>query len=182
MTDDGLSQSNWQTVTGPDGSFTLELPGAATYKTLAKTSAKGSPYTTDQYSFDQDDKAYLFQSTLHPADVNLSDTRASHQAYLDAYAEALVGGKWDNVEWSKRQGYDGIEAIGTDGNFSVRILSIIAGQHAFDLSYYGPLGTAQSDEVNRVFASLKILESKPHGSPTVTYSNEREPLNRPSAP
>ena len=178
MTGGVLGQSNWQVVTGPDGSFTLELPGAATYKSVAKTSAKGSPYTINQYSFDQHNKAYLFQSTLHPADVDLSDTRASHQTYLDAYAQAFDGGKWENVEWSKRQGYDGVEAVGTDGNYAVRILSIIAGQHAFDLSYYGPLGSAHSDEVNRVFASLKIL---PYGPPTVTYSDQREPLNRPSA-
>ena len=84
----------------------------------------------------------------------MSDAVASHHAYIDAYAQDLDGGTWVSVDWTKHQGHAAVEAIGTDDKFDVRVLSIIEGQHAFGLSYYGPLGTAKSDEVNRVFASF----------------------------
>jgi hypothetical protein len=153
LTGEVRGQAQWQPVTGVDGSFTMEMPGAPEYAPKEKATPRGTVYTSHQNILDQGSKVYVAVSALYRQDVDLSDPKASHELYLDAYAKALDGGKWLSVDWVTHEGF---EAVGTAKDLDVRIYSVIMGHRPIDLSYHGPLGTGPSDDVNRFIGSLKI--------------------------
>src|SRR3990170_3959538 len=76
-------QTAWQTVTGPDGSFTVEMPGVPEYFPSESTTAQGTSYTVHQYILDRSGMIYGAQFTAYSKDVDLSDPKAVLQIILD---------------------------------------------------------------------------------------------------
>jgi hypothetical protein len=66
LTGEARGQAQWQTVTGPDGSFTVEMPGAATHVPAPSKSPRGTPYTLHQYLFQGEGTLYLAQTASIP--------------------------------------------------------------------------------------------------------------------
>src|SRR5262245_35465847 len=69
--------ASWHTVTGPDRSFTAELPAAPAYATIPMRTSAGSGYTMHQYLLEQGPVAYVIQSSIYPADVDVSKHRVN---------------------------------------------------------------------------------------------------------
>src|SRR5262245_24797675 len=61
----------WQTVAGPDRSFTADMPAAPSYSSKEMRTVAGSSYTMHQYLLEQGDVAYVAQTATYPADVNV---------------------------------------------------------------------------------------------------------------
>jgi hypothetical protein len=48
LTGEAAAQAQWQTVTSPHGSFTVEMPGKPLYFREELKTAKGTPFTLHQ--------------------------------------------------------------------------------------------------------------------------------------
>jgi hypothetical protein len=158
LTGEARGQAQWQTVTGPGGSFTVEMPGAASYEPVAQKSTQGTPYTLHQYLLPQSHSTlYLAQTAVYPQDDNMSDGKAALQALLNNYAKGLDQVKWISVDWVKHQGLNAVAAYGTtSGGEDQRSFAVIKGQQLFDLEYFGPPGSGKSADVDRFISSLRI--------------------------
>ena len=150
------SSPAWHTMTGPDRSFTAELPAAPTYSTTQMKTKAGSGYVMHQYLFEQGPVAYVVQSAIYPGDVDVSNHRVNLQGGLDNAAKNMEGGKWESVGWVTHQGLTGVDAVGVRGEHAIRSFSVMKGRQIFTLTYAGTPGTARSADVNRFIASLRV--------------------------
>jgi hypothetical protein len=151
-----LGQAEWHKMTGPDKSFTAELPESPRYTPVQLRSPVGKPYTMHQYLHEQGAVAFVVQTVVYPSDVNVSSPQVNLQNGLDNAARNMDGGKWASVEWIKHQGLTAADATGARGGSEVRSLLVIKGRQLVTLTYAGPPGSARSDDANRFIASLRL--------------------------
>ena len=150
------NSAGWHTMTGPDRSFTADLPAEAKYTTTQMKTSAGSDYVMHQYLLEQGPVAYVVQTAVYPADINVSNPRANLQAGLDNAAKNMEGGKWASVGWLTHQGLTAVDATGERSSHTIRSFSVMKGRQIFTLTYAGPPGTARSADVNRFIGSLRV--------------------------
>jgi hypothetical protein len=148
--------ASWHTMTGPERSFTADLPAEPKYTATQMRTAAGSGYIMHQYLLEQGDVAYVVQTATYPADVNVANHRANLLGGLDNAAKNMEGGKWANIGWLTHQGLTAVDAVGARGSNAIRSYSVMKGRQIFTLTYAGPAGSAHSADVNRFVASLRI--------------------------
>jgi hypothetical protein len=146
----------WHTVTGPEKSFTADLPAPPRYTTTEMKTGTGSLYTVHQYLLEQDDAAYIVQTATYPEDINVANPRTNLQGGLDNLAKSMEGAKWTSVDWVSHQGLTATDAVGTRSGHAIRSFSVMKGRQVFTLIYAGGPGTARSADVNRFVASLRV--------------------------
>ena len=146
----------WHTVTGPEKSFTADLPAPPQYTTTEMKTGTGSLYIVHQYLLEQGDVAYIVQMATYPEDINVSNPRTNLQGGLDALAKSMEGAKWTSVDWLSHQGLTASDAVGTRSGHAIRSFSVMKGRQVFTLIYAGEPGTARSADVNRFVASLRV--------------------------
>ena len=146
----------WHTVTGPEMSFTADLPAPPKYTTTEVKTGTGSLYTVHQYLLEQGDAAYIVQMATYPEDINVSNPRTNLQGGLDNLAKSMEGAKWVSVDWVSHQGLTASDAVGTRSGHAIRSFSVMKGRQVFTLIYAGEPGTARSADVNRFVASLRV--------------------------
>jgi hypothetical protein len=146
----------WHAVTGPEQSFTAEMPAAPVYSTREVRTAAGSRYTLHQYLLEHGKAAYVAHTAVYPEEVTVRNPRANLQGGLDEAAKSMDGGKWASIDWTTRQRLMAVDAVGVRGDHAVRSLSVMKGRQIFTLSYLGPPGSARSAEAERFLGSLRI--------------------------
>jgi hypothetical protein len=146
----------WHTLTGPQMSFTADLPAPPTYTMRDMKTGTGSLYTLHQYLLEQGEVAYIVQTATYPEDINVSNPRTNLQGGLDNLAKSMEGAKWTSVDWVTHQGFTATDAVGTRGGHAIRSFSVMKGRQVFALIYAGGPGTARSADVNRFVASLRL--------------------------
>jgi hypothetical protein len=146
----------WHKLSGPQQSFSAEMPAAPNYTAKEMRSAAGSVYTMHQYLLEHGDVAYVAQTAVYPADVNVSNHRTNLQGGLDNAAKNMASGKWTSVGWGTHQGLTSVEAIGERANHAIRSFSVMKGRQIITLTYAGPAGSARSADADRFIASLRI--------------------------
>lgn len=151
------AQAEWQKVTAKDAVFTAEMPGAPQYGQSESQTLQGNAFTLRQYELDIDARAFLVLTALYPADMDVSDARASLQGANDNAAKGRDGGKFTSVTWTTYQGYTAVEAVGVSKGVAVRAFMTLKGHQAITLIYSGPEGTTGSQDADRFFKSLVIL-------------------------
>ena len=72
----------WHKLSGPQQSFSAEMPAAPNYTAKEMRSAAGSVYTMHQYLLEHGDVAYVAQTAVYPPDVNVSNHRTNLQGGL----------------------------------------------------------------------------------------------------
>lgn len=154
-------QDEWQTLTSPDGSFTIEMPpGKVFYFQDELKTAKGTPFTSHQYLVDlgNGQVTFIAQGGTYPNDLDVSQPKSILEAKINRGAEGPQGvdGGWSSVKWGAQQGAVTVEALGAKGETDKRSFSALKERNFYDLDYWGPRGTATSPDVDRFFASLKI--------------------------
>ncbi len=151
-----IGQEAWHTLTGPDSSFTADLPAAPKYTPTQVKTASGSMYTAHQYVLAKADVVYTVHSARYPDDINVSNARVSLQGGLDALAKGMEGGKWTSVDWVTHQGLPAVDAVGVRASQTIRSYSVLKGRQNVTLTYAGPAGSARSADVDRFVASLRL--------------------------
>lgn len=148
---------SWQTLTGPDRSFSVAIPAAAAHtdKTMS-VAGSGETYNMSQDIAELGEAAYVINSAAYPGSVQVSDPRVNLQAGLDNAARGLNGGRWEEVNWKTVQGCTAVEAVGSNGEYAVRNVSLMKGNRIIALTYAGPLGTERSKDANYFFESLRV--------------------------
>ena len=146
----------WHTVTGPEKSFTAELPAAPKYVATEMKTATGSLYTVHQYLLEQGEVAYIVQAATYPEDINVSNPRTNLQGGLDNLAKNMDGAKWGSIDWVTHQGLTAADAIGARGGHAIRSFSVMKGRQVFTLIFAGAPGTGRSADVNRFIGSLRV--------------------------
>ncbi len=152
----GVAPAAWHTLTGPDKSFTADLPAAPKYTATQMKTVTGTSYTMHQYLLEQGDVAYVVQSATYPTEVNVANPRVNLQGGLDNAAKNMEGGKWASIDWVTHQGLTAVNAIGVRSGHAIRSFSVLKGRQIFTLTYAGPAGTALSSDVNRFTSSLHV--------------------------
>lgn len=150
------AQEAWHTMTGPERSFTVELPAAPKYTPTQVATAAGVAYTMHQYQLEQGPSAYVAQFVVYPKDVNLSNPQTVLQSSIDRTAKGMEGGKWSSVDWVKHQGSTAVDTVGLKGGSEIRSYSVLKGRQLFTLLYIGAPGSARTPDVERFVASLKL--------------------------
>jgi hypothetical protein len=146
----------WHAVTGPDASFTAQMPAAPIYSTREVRTAAGSSYTQHQYMLEQGETAYVIHTAVYPSEVTIRSPRVNLQGGLDEAAKSMDGGKWASIDWKTRERLTAADAVGTRGAHEIRALSLIKGRQMFTLTYLGPAGSTRSPEAERFLASLRL--------------------------
>jgi hypothetical protein len=150
------AEEAWQTMTGSDMSFTVELPAAPDHTTRELRTGAGAPYTMHQYLVDRGDLAYVVWSATYPAEVNVATPRANLQGGLDNAAKNMEGGRWASIDWVTHQGHVAVDAVGVRRGKTIRSFSVLKGRQIVTLNYAGPIGSAQSPDATRFIGSLKL--------------------------
>jgi hypothetical protein len=150
------SQSAWQAMTGPNRSFTAELPAAPKYTATQMKTGSGASYTMHQYIAEVGDLAYVVQTAIYPSDIDISKPRANLQTALDNAARNMEGGKWESVDWPAWHGLTAYDAVGVREGLAVRSFSTMKGRQIITLTYAGPPGSARAGDADRFVASLRI--------------------------
>jgi hypothetical protein len=148
--------SQWQTVAGPDRSFTADLPATPKYSATQVRTGSGSLYMLHQYLLEMGEVAYIVQTGVYPDDINVSNPRINLQGGLDNLAKGMEGGKWVSVDWVTHQGLTAADAVGLKNGRAIRSLAVVKGRQVFTLIYAGAPGTARSADVNRFVGSLRV--------------------------
>jgi hypothetical protein len=146
----------WKSVIDPDRSLIAEMPAVPRHSEEPLKSGAGTAYTMHAYLVDQGDEAYVIQTAVYPADVDVSSPKTNLQAGLDNAAKSMKDGKWTSVEWLEHQGLVAVDAVGTRAGLEVRNYSVIKGSQIFSLTYAGPPGSAKTADVDRFVKSLQI--------------------------
>lgn len=146
----------WHTVTGPEKSFTAELPAAPKYTATQMKTGTGSLYIVHQYLLEQGEVAFIVQAATYPEDINVANPRTNLQGGLDNLAKSMEGAKWANVDWVSHQGLTASDAVGARSGHAIRSFSVMKGRQVFTLIYAGAPGTARSAEVDRFIGSLRV--------------------------
>jgi hypothetical protein len=150
------SQGAWHTMTGPDRSFTVELPSGPKYTATKMETGTGATYTMHQYMVEVGDIAYVVQTATYPPDVDISKPRDNLQGGLDNAAKNMDGGKWLSVDWPAKQGLMAYDAVGVRQGLAVRSFSAMKGGRIVTLTYAGPAGSARSPDADRFIGSLRM--------------------------
>jgi hypothetical protein len=150
------AQDAWHTMTGPDKTFTADLPAAPKYTTTQMKTSTGSSYTMHQYLYEQGNVAYVVQTAIYPQDVNVANPRTNLQGGIDNAAKGMEGGKWGSVDWVTREGKMAVDAVGERGGNAIRSFSLMKDRQILTLTYAGPPGSAKSADVERFVASLRL--------------------------
>jgi hypothetical protein len=150
------AQEAWQTVTGPEQSFTAELPATPKYSTGQAATPAGVAYTTHQYQLEQGPSAYVVQYVDFPKDVVVGDQQWVLQQALDRTAAGMDGGKWTSTNFTKLKGALSVNAVGQRGGNEVRSYMVLKGRQLYTLIHIGAEGSAASPDTERFVASLKI--------------------------
>lgn len=151
-----VGQPAWHTVTGPEQSFTADLPAAPKYTATQMKTSTGSKYTMHQYLYEQGNVAYVVQTAIYPQDVNVASPRTNLQGGIDNAAKGMDGGKWVSVDWVTRDGRLAVDAVGERKGNAVRSFSTMKERRIFSLTYAGPVGSAKSTEAERFVSSLRL--------------------------
>ena len=171
----GVAQEQWQTVTSPDGSFTVEMPGKPSYFREELKTAKGTPFTLHQYVVEQGQGkvTYIVQGATYPDDSGILQPKSFLEELFKRDAKKLNGGEWSSIKWGTRQGATTLEGLGVEGETDRRCFSAVKAKDDYDLLYWGPLGTATSPAADRFFNSL-LIAARP-GLPVPSATLGREP-------
>lgn len=148
----------WQKVTGPDGTFTIEMPAAPQYTaTPVARTATHAAFTLHQYVciVEAPQRLFLVTTSISP-DADAEIPLKNLQAAVDTRATIMDGGRWISVTSMKHQGLPAIEAIGLSKGIAYRQLWVVRGRQEVTTTYGGPDGTVRSEDANRFFASLNI--------------------------
>ena len=148
--------TEWQTVAGPDRSFTADLPAPPSYSATRVRTGSGSLYMLHQYLLEMGEVAYIVQTGVYPDDINVSNPRVNLQGGLDNLAKGMEGGKWASVDWVTHQGLTAADAVGLKNGRAIRSFAVMRGRQVFTLIYAGAPGTARSADVNRFVGSLRV--------------------------
>ena len=158
FTQEAVGQADWHTMTGPDKSFTADIPSSPKYTAMQMKTGSGSTYTMHQYLLEVGDIAYVIQTAVYPNDVNVANPRANLQGGIDNAAKNMEGGKWASVDWVVHQGLTAVDAVGVRTGNAIRSFSVMKGRQIYTLTYAGPTGTARAPDVDRFVASLRIAK------------------------
>src|SRR4029079_2703670 len=145
----------WYIVTGPEKSFTAELPAAPKYTATEMKTGTGSLYTLHQYLLAQGDVAYIVQAATYPEDINVANPRTNLQGGLDNLAKRMEGAKWANVDWVTHQGLTASDAVGARSGHAIRSFSVMKGRQVVTLIYGGAPGSARFAAVHPFAGSLR---------------------------
>jgi hypothetical protein len=148
--------TSWHKLSGPEQSFSADMPAAPNYTANEMRTAAGSSYTMHQYLLEQGEVAYVAQTAVYPSDVNVSNHRTNLQGGLDNAAKNMEGGKWASIGWGTYQGLTSVDAIGERGSHAIRSFSVMKGRQIFTLTFAGPSGSARSPDAERFMTSLRI--------------------------
>lgn len=149
--------AGWQKVTGPDGAFTAEMPGASVYQARPGTFGDTGKILMHMYSVDMGDRAFIVMTTTYPANADFSNPQKSLQSVLGGSAKHHTDdGKWISVNWMTHQGLLAVESIGMAKGRIFRTLWVLRGRQVFAIAYVGSDGTARSEDANRFINSLNI--------------------------
>lgn len=151
-----VAQDAWHTMTGPDQSFTVELPAAPKYTPTQLSGPASTTYTMHQYQLEKGEAAFIVQYIVYPAGIDVSNPQHNLQSGLNASGKTMEGGKWGSIKFVKHGTLPAADAVGiADGN-DVRSYSVVKGRQLATLIYVGPKGSARSPDVERFIASLKL--------------------------
>jgi hypothetical protein len=145
----------WHTITGPEHSFTADLPAPPQYTSQEIQTAAGTKYTMHQYLLEQGSAAYSVQTSVYPSEIDTANPKANLEAGLESTAKTMEGGKWTSIDWIKHQGLMAVNAVGGRSGHEIRSYSLMHGSRVITLTYAGPPGSTHSAAVNRFIASLK---------------------------
>ncbi len=148
--------AEWAAISGPDGSFTAEMPAFPQYQERAEKSPAGTAYTLRSYVLFESSRSFLIQTLTEPQDVDMSNPEALLQRRVEMGARSLDGGKWTNISWKRAQDFISVEVVGNFNRRDARSYYVIKGHQRFYVVYNGPAGTAQSSDVNHFINSLVI--------------------------
>jgi hypothetical protein len=148
--------ASWQKVSGPDQTFSADMPAVPKYTSQEMRTAAGSSYTMHQYLLEQGDVAYVAQTAMYPSDVNVANHRTNLQGGLENAAKNMEGGKWASIGWGTYQGLTSVDAVGERGSHAIRSFSVMKGRQIITLTYAGPSGTARSPDAERFLTSLRV--------------------------
>ncbi|WP_422001898.1 hypothetical protein [Reyranella sp.] len=155
---DAAAQSTWYAVRGADHSFIVDMPGEPTYKVIDTRSPGGTAFPYHSYSLDSGGMAFVAQTALYPADVDVRQPRRNLQSALDDRAERLAGGKWSSVQWRDVQGAPAVESVGAvAGGRLLRQLVLLKGRRYVSLACLGSADAVRGPAAERFFGSLRLV-------------------------
>ncbi|MBI3197588.1 MAG: hypothetical protein HYZ40_08760 [Rhodospirillales bacterium] len=152
------AQTGWIVVQSADNSFLVDMPGSPIYKVIDSTTPAGTPFVYHSYSLEYRRLSFVAQTTLYPAEVDVSRPRINLQLALDDRAQRLQGNRWSEVDWRQAQGATAVESIGPiAGGSALRQLSLLKGRRFVSLGYLAPADAMRAPEAERFFRSLRLL-------------------------
>jgi hypothetical protein len=150
------AQEAWHTLTGPEDTFTADLPATPKYTAGQAATPAGVAYTTHQYQVEHGGSAYVVQFVVYPKDVVVADPQWVLQQALDRTAAGMDGGKWTSTNFTKLKGALSLNAVGQRGGSEVRSHMVLKGRQLFTLVHIGAPGSAGAPDTERFVTSLKI--------------------------
>jgi hypothetical protein len=151
-------QTVWFAVRGADHSFIVDMPGEPVYKLIDTASPAGTPFVYHSYSLDYRRLAFVAQTALYPADVDVRQPRLNLQSVLDDRAQRLAGGKWTKIDWRDVQGAPAVDSVGPlRGGSVLRQLVLLKGRRTVSLACLAPADALRTPEAERFFLSLRLV-------------------------
>jgi hypothetical protein len=152
-----LAQTVWQTVTDPDGAFTIEMPGQPKHWTDERKSPRGATLMLHNYAVGYNGQIFAIGTAQGSQELDLSQPRVNLQQTLTSMATRLASGRWDEVVWLQYQGVDAVEAIGvTKENLAYRGFLVLKDRQSYSLAFSGPADRLRSPDADRFFKSLRL--------------------------
>ena len=153
-----LAQSVWYAVRGADHSFIVDMPGEPVYKLIDTVSPGGTRFVYHSYSLDYRRLAFVAQTALYPADVDVRQPKSNLQSVLDDRAQRLAGGKWTKIDWREVQGAPAADSVGPiQGGSVLRQLVLLKGRRYVSLACLAPADALRTPEAERFFQSLRLV-------------------------
>ena len=152
-----FAQAAWVAVQGADNAFLVDMPGQPIYKVIDTVSPGGTAFVYHSYSLEYRRLAFVAQTALYPADVDVRQPRLNLQSALDDRAQRLQGGKWTKIDWREVQGAPAAESVGpVPGGSVLRQLVLLKGRRYVSLAYLAPSDALRTPEAERFFKSLRL--------------------------
>jgi hypothetical protein len=156
LSGNAVAEGSWKTVSNPERSFSIEMPGTPRHSTKPATTGRGDPYTMNLYVVEVSNAAYVVQAATYPASVDTSNPRRNLQSGIDNAAKNNDGQTWKRVDWISVQGLPAVDAEGARDGLSLRMLMLLDGHRVITAVYAGPAGSANSADVSRFLKSLRL--------------------------
>jgi len=151
-------QTIWFAVRGADHSFIVDMPGEPVYKLIDTASPGGTRFVYHSYSLDYRRLAFVAQTALYPADVDVRQPKSNLQSVLDDRAQRLAGGKWTKIDWREVQGAPAADSVGPiQGGSVLRQLVLLKGRRYVSLACLAPADALRTPEAERFFQSLRLV-------------------------